>query len=184
VFTEREFRLLRKSRHGHLQNQARGSRLGSLYYDKITTLATLPSGGRPRYSRRQPCGGAAGCEAQRLGDAHRWGRHATPQPGCTRHPDGAPVAVEEKTAAVTKLIFVRLIAKGRKVIVCLLVGEEEDQAQELAMDTARGRHARRQKGHLPIASIWVTVVADLVSSSALEDVIWVVRVAVLTLIVP
>jgi hypothetical protein len=34
----------------------------------------------------------------------------------TRHPDGAPVAVEEDAAAVTKLLFVRLIAKGRKVI--------------------------------------------------------------------
>jgi hypothetical protein len=51
----------------------------------------------------------------------------------TRHPDGAPVAVEENAAAVIKLLFGRLIAKGRKVIVCLLVGEEEDQAQELAM---------------------------------------------------
>jgi hypothetical protein len=102
----------------------------------------------------------------------------------TRHPYGAPVAVEEDAAAVTKLLFVRLIAKGRKVIVCLLVGEEEDQAQELAMDTARGRHARRQKGHLPIALVWVTVVADLVSSGALEDVIRVVRVAELTLSVP
>ena len=52
------------------------------------------------------------------------------------------------------------------------------------MDTARGRHARRQKGHLQIALVWVTVVADLVSSGALEDVIRVVRVAELTLIVP
>jgi hypothetical protein len=77
---EREFRLLRKSRHGHLQNQTRGSLLGSLYYDNITTLATLPSGGRPRHSRRLPCGGVAGCEAQRRGDAQWWGRHATPQP--------------------------------------------------------------------------------------------------------
>jgi hypothetical protein len=33
-FSQRQFRLLRKSRHGHLQNQTRGSRLrlGSLYY--------------------------------------------------------------------------------------------------------------------------------------------------------
>jgi hypothetical protein len=66
---------------------------------------------------------------------------------------------------------VRLIPKGRKVIVCLLVGEEEDQAQELAMDTARGRNARRQKGHLPIELVCVTVVADLVSRGAFEDVI-------------
>jgi hypothetical protein len=31
----REFRLLRKSRHEHLQTQTRGSRLGSLYYDNM-----------------------------------------------------------------------------------------------------------------------------------------------------
>jgi hypothetical protein len=43
----------------------------------------------------------------------------------TRHPDGASVALEEDTVVVTKLFFVCLIAKGRKVIVCLLVGEEE-----------------------------------------------------------
>jgi hypothetical protein len=36
---EGEFRLLRKSRHGHLQNQTRGSRLFSLNYDNITTRA-------------------------------------------------------------------------------------------------------------------------------------------------
>ena len=32
----------------------------------------------------------------------------------TCHADGAPVAVEEDAAAVTKLLFVRLITKGRK----------------------------------------------------------------------
>jgi hypothetical protein len=46
--------------------------------------------------------------------------------------------LEQDAAAVTKLLFVCLITKGRKVIVCLLVGEEEEQAQELAMDTSRG----------------------------------------------
>jgi hypothetical protein len=117
--------------------------------------------------------------------ATRSGGGATQRPSLsTRHPDGEPVVVEEDASAVTKLLFVRLIVKGRKVIVCLLVGEEEDQAQELAMDTARGRHARRQKGHLLIALVWVTVVADLVGNCALEDVIRVVRVAELTLIVP
>ncbi len=34
---EGEFRLPRRSRHGPLQNQTRGSRLGSLDYDNITT---------------------------------------------------------------------------------------------------------------------------------------------------
>jgi len=69
---------------------------------------------------------------------------------------------------------VRLISKDLKVVVCLLVGEEEDQAQELAMDASLGRHACRQESHLPIALIWVTIVADLVSSGALEELIWVV----------
>jgi hypothetical protein len=38
---------------------------------------------------------------------------------------------------VTKLLRVRLITKRSKIIVCLFVGEEEDQAQELAVDAAR-----------------------------------------------
>jgi hypothetical protein len=92
----------------------------------------------------------------------------------TCHPNAAPVAVKEDTAALAKLLFVRLISKDLKVVVCLLVGEEEDQVQELAMDASRGRHARRQESHLPIALMWVTIVADLFSSGALEDLIWVV----------
>jgi hypothetical protein len=36
------FRLFRSPCHGPLQNQTRRSRLGSLYYDDITTLSTLP----------------------------------------------------------------------------------------------------------------------------------------------
>ena len=102
-------------------------------------------------------------------------------------PNSAPVAVKEDTAAVAKLLFVRLISKDLKVVVCLLVGEEEDQAQELAMDASLGRHACRQESHLPIARIaliCVMIVADLVSSGALEDLIWVVRVAELTLSEP
>ena len=59
------------------------------------------------------------------------------------HPNGAPVAVKADTAAVTKLLLVCLVAKSGKVIVGLLVGEEEKQTQELAMDTSRCRHARR-----------------------------------------
>ena len=109
---------------------------------------------------------------QRHGDSRWWGRHAAP-----------PVSMEEDAAAVTKLLFVCLITKGRKVIVGLLVGGEEEQAQELAVDTSRGRHAR-QKSHLPIALIRVTIVADVVGSGALEDVIRVVRVADLTLSEP
>jgi len=81
---------------------------------------------------------------QRHGDSRWWGRHAAP-----------PVSMEEDAAAVTKLLFVRLISKDRKIIVCL-----------------------------SIVLIWVTIGADLVSSGALEDVIRVVRVAELTLIEP
>jgi hypothetical protein len=72
----------------------------------------------------------------------------------TCHPDGAPVLLEENAATVTKLVFVRLITKDRKIIVNLFVGEEEDQAQEL------------------------------VGSCALEDAIWVVGIAELALILP
>jgi hypothetical protein len=39
---ERRFRLLRRTRHGHLQDQKTlGSRLGSLYSNRSTTLSTL-----------------------------------------------------------------------------------------------------------------------------------------------
>ena len=74
-----------------------------------------------------------------------------------------------------------------QIIVCLFVGQEEDQAQELAADEARGRHARRQESYQPVAAICVTtniVVADLVGSGALEDVIRVGRVMELALSQP
>ena len=92
--------------------------------------------------------------------------------------------VEEDAAAVTKLLFVCLITKGRKVIVGLLVGGEEEQAQELAVDTSRGRHASRQKSHMPVAAICVAIIADLVGSGALEDVVRVVGVVELALSLP
>jgi hypothetical protein len=44
------------------------------------------------------------------------------------------------------------------------------------VDAARGRHARRQESHMPVATICVTIVADLVCSCVLEDVIRVVGV--------
>jgi len=71
----------------------------------------------------------------------------------TCHPNGAPVLLEETAATVTKLVFVLLIAKDPKLIVSLFVGEGEDQAQELAVDAARGRHARRQERHVPVAEM-------------------------------
>jgi len=48
----------------------------------------------------------------------------------TCHPYGALIVVKEDTAAVAKLLFVRLISKDLKVVVCLFVGEKEDQAPE------------------------------------------------------
>ena len=61
---------------------------------------------------------------------------------------------------------------------------EEDQAQELAVDAARGRHERRQESHVPVAAICVTIIADLVGRDALEDVVRVVGVAELALMLP
>jgi hypothetical protein len=66
----------------------------------------------------------------------------------------------------------------------VFVGEEEDQAQELAVDAARGRHARRQESHVSVVAICVTTVADLVGSGVLEEVIRVVGVAELALMLP
>jgi hypothetical protein len=58
---------------------------------------------------------------------HVEGAHAIPMVHWFRR-------VEEDAAAVTKQLFVRLITKDRKIIVCMFVGEE-DQAQEFAVDT-------------------------------------------------
>jgi hypothetical protein len=90
----------------------------------------------------------------------------------------------EEAATVTKPLAVRLITKGLKIIFCLFVGYEENQAQELAVDAARGRHARRQKGRMPVAAIFVAIIADLVGSDTLEDVVRVVGVAELALSQP
>ena len=62
----------------------------------------------------------------------------------TCHSKGAAVVVEEDvtTMTVAKFFFVRVIAKGLKVINCLFVGNEVEQSQELAVDAARGNHAR------------------------------------------
>ena len=61
----------------------------------------------------------------------------------TRQSDGAPVGVEEDTAAMAKLLLMSLVAKSCKVVIGLLVGEEEKQTQEFTVDAARCRHARR-----------------------------------------
>jgi hypothetical protein len=110
----------------------RGSRLGSLYYDKITTggmttLAILPPAGcvtiRPTKAVSDPVAGRqvgdpppraspAPCSPARdRSMASRGGGNATQRHSLsTCHPNGAPVAVKEDTAAVAKLLFVRLIS--------------------------------------------------------------------------
>ena len=55
----------------------------------------------------------------------------------TRQADGAPVAVKEDAAAMAKILLVSLVAKSCKVVISLLVGEEEKQTQEFTMDTSR-----------------------------------------------
>ena len=92
--------------------------------------------------------------------------------------------LEEDAATVTKLLAVRLVPKGLKIVICLFVGYEENQTQELAVDASRGRHARRQKSHMPVAAIGVAIIADLVGSGALEDVVQVVGIAELALSLP
>ena len=72
--------------------------------------------------------GAAGGEGRRRGDELWWGRHAR-YILRTRQADGAPVAIEEDTAAMAKLLLMSLVAKSCKVVIGLLVGEEEKQTQ-------------------------------------------------------
>ena len=86
----------------------------------------------------------------------------------TCHSKGASVVVKEDATAMTKFFFVRVIAKGLKVIKCLFVGNEVDQAQELAVDASRGSHTRGQEGHMSILSVRGAIVANLVSSGAVK----------------
>jgi hypothetical protein len=54
---------------------------------------------------------------------------------------------------MTKFFYVRVIAKGLKVINRLFVGHEVEQSQELAVDAARGSHTRWQESHMSVLSI-------------------------------
>jgi hypothetical protein len=56
-------------------------------------------------------------------------KHTQPEHMHTCHPDGAPVLLEEDAATVTKLLAVRLVPKGLKIVFCLFVGYEENQTQ-------------------------------------------------------
>ena len=77
-------------------------------------------------------------------------------------------ASQEDAAPVTELLLVQLISEGLEIVVGSLVGEEEEQAQEFAVDAARGRHACWQESHLLVLSIGVAVITDLDGSGALE----------------
>ncbi len=70
------------------------------------------------------------------------------------------------------------------ISLCLFVGYEENQTQELIVDASRGRHTHQQKSHIPVAAIGVAIIADLVGSCALEDVVRVVGIAELALSLP
>ncbi len=56
-------------------------------------------------------------EGQRRCGARWWGHHATTQPEHMPYPDGATVLLEEDAATVTKLLAVRLVPKGLKIVI-------------------------------------------------------------------
>ena len=86
----------------------------------------------------------------------------------TCHSKGASVVVEEDATAMTKFCFVRVIAKGLKVINCLFVGNGVEQSQELAVDASRGSPTGWQEGHMSVLSVRGAIVANLVSSGAVK----------------
>jgi hypothetical protein len=55
--------------------------------------------------------------------------------------------MDENSSMVAELLLVWQVAKGLEAVIGLLVGDEEDQAQEFAVDAARGRHACRLERH-------------------------------------
>jgi hypothetical protein len=54
----------------------------------------------------------------------------------TRQADGALVTVEEDTMVMAKLLLVSLVAKSCKVVIGLLVGEEENQLRNCILSAA------------------------------------------------
>ena len=63
----------------------------------------------------------------------------------TREANGATVLMEEDTAAVTKLLLVWFIAEVREIVGSLLVRNEVELPQELAMNATRVIPSRGQK---------------------------------------
>ena len=82
---------------------------------------------------------------------------------------------------MTNLLIVWFIVKVREVVGSLIVRNEVEQPQELAMNATRGRHARGQKRQRPIAVVRLSqrlpIGADRVSISLVKDHVRPVRVA-------
>ena len=85
--------------------------------------------------------------------------------------------VHGRKLTVAELLLVRQVAKGLKEVIGLLVGDEEEQSQEFAMNAARGRHTRRQERYLTVASLGVAILTNLDGSGVLKDLIRLVGIA-------
>ena len=86
------------------------------------------------------------------------------------------------SSTVAELLLVCQLAKGLEVVIGLLFGDQENQAQEFSVHAARGRHACRQECHLTIASLGVAILANLDGSGVPKDRIRLVRVAQLAVV--
>ena len=95
----------------------------------------------------------------------------------TRDANGATMLMEEDTAALTKLLLVRLVIEVREIIGRLLVSDEVEQPQEFAVNAARGGHTRGQKRQRPMAVVRFPICADFVSIGLIEELVRPVRVA-------
>jgi hypothetical protein len=68
--------------------------------------------------------------------ATRCGGSATHRHSLSTSHNGARVLLEEDAAIQTELLLVWLISEGLEIVLGLLVGEEEEQAQEFTVDAA------------------------------------------------
>ena len=132
---ERELLFIERTRRGHLQNQARGSRLALLYY--YATILRHIDTYRHHHKLRHGHTHESHCAPNRL-EQHGGARHssmsargvggATDRNGLsTRKANGAAMLGEVDTTAVAVLLLVWFIAKVREVVGGLLVREEVEQ---------------------------------------------------------
>jgi predicted flavoprotein YhiN len=89
------------------------------------------------------------------------------------------VLLEEDAAPVTDLLFVRMISEGLEIVVGSRVGEEEEQAQEFAVDAT----CMPIRMPMSVLSIGVAIITNLGGSGALEELIRVFGVAQLAMVV-